>query len=219
MHIFSEIILWLRNLNTWPFSVHAEHPLNRPTSSAPAKALGWRFYNSKSSIPNGSASPFRKSTSRPLSLVLYDSTKILFFVIMTARRSPQSFSSYSWQGNQTRWGSPRSLGSIQPRSIRPVSSLQNRIKPCRITPDNKPIQNNNANCSELTLLEKNCKDSRAYAVSSWNRIFVDSRTKLHKVSGTSNIIQKKLRIGLNTLNAWPRPSVVKVVVDTIQSRI
>ena len=37
---------------------------NRLINSILARALGWRFYNSKSSIPNKSASPFRKITIR-----------------------------------------------------------------------------------------------------------------------------------------------------------
>ena len=138
--------------------------------------------------------------------------------ITTAARSPQSPSSYSRQGSQTRWGSPRSLGSTQHRPMRPLSSFRNRTKPCRVTPDSKPIRNSNADRSELAFLGKNCKDSRAYAVSIWNRAFADSGTKLRRVSGTSNINQKEFRIGLHTLSAWPRPSVVWILMNAIRSK-
>ena len=39
---------------------------NQQTSSTPAGVLGWRFYNSKSSIPNGSANLFGKIIIRSL---------------------------------------------------------------------------------------------------------------------------------------------------------
>ncbi len=59
---FSLITNWdLRLIGA--FSVHAEHP-TRSTSSYCVDYYGWPFYNSKSSIPNGSASPSGKSWSK-----------------------------------------------------------------------------------------------------------------------------------------------------------
>ena len=46
---------------TWYFFVYAEHPFDQPSPFI--ILLGWPFYNSKSSISNGSANPFgRKFT-------------------------------------------------------------------------------------------------------------------------------------------------------------
>ena len=57
--------------------------------------------------------------------------------------------------------------------------------------DNKLIQNNKANCSKFAFLKNNCEDSKA---------FIDSKTKLHKVSGIFNINQKEFRIEFHTLS-------------------
>ena len=80
LHIFSKIVLWLYNLNTWLSSIHTEYLPYQLTSNAPAEVLSWWFYNSKSSILNRSASLFRKNMSRPLFLVLCNGTRISFFI-------------------------------------------------------------------------------------------------------------------------------------------
>ena len=70
LHTFSEIVSRLRN----PAHVISTRDLLPLTLSIPptgqpvvlcVRSLGWRFYNSKSSIPNGSASPFGRITFRP----------------------------------------------------------------------------------------------------------------------------------------------------------
>ena len=159
------------------------------------KALGWRFYNSKSFIPNGLTSPFEKNTSRFLSSILCDSTRISSFICHDGSRDlfspkpwPQSLFSYSWQGSQIYYGSPRFLESTQPRLMRPLPSFWNKIKPYGVIPNSKFVWNSNANRLELAFLGKNRKDSRAYVISSLNKTFVNSGTKLCRVSGTSNII-------------------------------
>ena len=103
LYIFLKIVPWLRNLDTKPFSIHAEYPLNWPASSAPVGALGWQFYNSKSSIPNVSASPFRRSTTWLLLSALCDDTRNSFFIYhdnskvsSLSKILPQFFS--SWRG-------------------------------------------------------------------------------------------------------------------------
>ena len=80
LHTFSKIVLWLRNLDIWPFFVYAKYLPNQLISSAPAKTLGWWLYNSKNSILNWSASLFERSTSRFLFSIFCNGTKILFFV-------------------------------------------------------------------------------------------------------------------------------------------
>ena len=77
LHTFLGFASHLHNHVTWPLHVIFfcscwASPLNRLTSSAQARALGWRFYNSKSSISNGSASPFGRITIRASSQWLQD---------------------------------------------------------------------------------------------------------------------------------------------------
>ena len=102
--------------------------------------------------------------------------------------------------------------------MRLLSSFRSRTKPCKVILDNKPIRNNNANRLELVFLKKNCKNSWAYAISNSNKAFANSGTKLHRVSKTSNIIQKKLKIELYIFSAWPKSLVVRVLINAIRSK-
>ena len=61
-------------------SVYAEHPL--PVQ--PSLVIGWSFYNSKSSKPNGSVSPFRKKIEKTFSY-LWALVRATYFVIAMAR--------------------------------------------------------------------------------------------------------------------------------------
>ena len=124
------------------------------------------FYNSKSSIPNGSASPFGRITFRPLFFAMALRSPLLSAAAAAGTR-PHQIPGRS--PSSSLLGEADKFAGEAPGAHRFCQSSRSRTKPYRVTPNSKPIRNSNAKLSELAFRGKNHEDSRAYAVSIWNK--------------------------------------------------